>query len=229
MSYRNSQHEVRETHIHSDLADPGSIHTPSLPWYVARWWGVMLSIAYLLAAIAPMIFLMAVRPDSDNSRMKELGVDFPLVGFTLLSLQFILAGRFAWIEGPFGLDRLMRFHRTMGIVAAALLLSHPLLLIPDFGLKFLLMRYRWYLWAGRIGVLILLLHVFTALLRRILPFRYETWRRVHSAAALLLLTAGVLHSLAIGEDLQSPSAKILWLTVATAGVGVLCPNHLDGF
>src|SRR5271170_1203777 len=153
-----------------------------LPWYVARWWGIVLRIAYPLAAITPLILLAALRSDTNDSRMMEVGVDIALVGFTLVSLQFVLAGRFAWIEGPFGLDRLMRFHRTMGIVAAALLVAHPLFLIPDFGL-FLLTRLRvhWYLWAGRLGAIILLLHVLTALLRRALPFRYETWRRLHTA------------------------------------------------
>jgi len=191
-----------------------------LPWYVARWWGIVLRIAYPLAAITPLILLAALRSDTNDSRMMEVGVDIALVGFTLVSLQFVLAGRFAWIEGPFGLDRLMRFHRTMGIVAAALLVAHPLFLIPDFGL-FLLTRLRvhWYLWAGRLGAIILLLHVLTALLRRALPFRYETWRRLHTAAALLLLTIGALHSLAIGEDLTNTTARALWLAVAVVGVG----------
>jgi predicted ferric reductase len=150
----------------------------------------------------------------------EVGVDIALVGFTLLSLQFVLAGRFACIEGPFGLDRLMRFHRAMGIVAAALLLAHPLLLIANVG-PFLLSRFRvhWSLWVGRLGAIILLLLVLTALFRRVVPFRYETWRRLHAAAALLLLTMGVLHSLAIGDDLTNTRARVLWLAVAVVGAG----------
>jgi predicted ferric reductase len=150
----------------------------------------------------------------------EVGMDIALVGFTLISLQFVLAGRLSWIEGPFGLGRLMRFHRAMGIVAAALLLAHPLLLITNFG-PFLLFRVRvhWYLWVGRLGAIILLLLVLTGLLRRVVPFRYETWRRLHAAAALLLLTMGALHSLAIGDDLTNTRARVLWLAVAVVGSG----------
>ncbi len=204
---------------HSILAGYARFNDQPLPWYTARWWGVVLGIAFPLVAIAPLIALMALRSQSDDTHTMEAGMDVALVGFTLLSLQFVLAARFSWIEGPFGLDRLMRFHRTVGIVAAALLLAHPLLLIPDYGLKFMLIRNRWYLWAGRLGAIILLLHVFTALLRRVLPFRYETWRRLHAAAALLLLTIGAAHSLRIGGDFKNTCARILWLAVAAVGVG----------
>jgi predicted ferric reductase len=211
---------VHTPQFHSVLPGGTPIRGLPLPWYVARWWGIVLCIAYAVAAVSPMLLLVALRSSSDHPHMMEVGVDFALVGFTLLSLQFVLAGRFAWIEGPFGLGKLMRFHRAMGIVAAALLLAHPLLLIPKFG-PFLLTRFRvhWYLWAGRFGAIILLLHVLTALLRRVLPFRYETWRRLHTAAALLLLMIGALHSLAIGDDLANTRARMLWLAVAVMGVG----------
>src|SRR6476660_5342801 len=125
---------VRAPQSHSILPGPTPIRGLPLPWYGARWWGIVLCIAYTVAAVTPLVLLVALRSNSDHPRLMEVGVDFAVVGFTLLSLQFVLAGRFAWIEGPLGLDRLMRFHRAVGIVAAALLLAHPLLLIPEFGL-----------------------------------------------------------------------------------------------
>jgi hypothetical protein len=62
--------------------------------------------AYTVAAVTPLILLVALRSSSDHPRLIEVSVDIALVGFTLLSLQCVLAGRFAWIEGPLGLDRL---------------------------------------------------------------------------------------------------------------------------
>lgn len=211
---------VRAPQSHSILPGPTPIRGLPLPWYVVRRWGIVLCTAYAVAAVTPLILLVALRSSSDHPRLMEVGMDIALLGFTLISLQFVLAGRFAWIEGPFGLDRLMRFHRAMGIVAAVLLLAHPLLLIPKFGL-FLLTRFRvhWYLWVGRFGAIILLSHVLTALLRKAVPFRYETWRRLHTAVALVLLTMGALHSLAIGDDLTNTRARVLWLAVAAVGVG----------
>jgi predicted ferric reductase len=210
----------RTPQSHSILPGPTQIRGLPLPWYVAKWWGSVLCAAYTVTAVTPLILLVALRSSFDHPHLTEVGVDVALVGFTLLSLQFVLAGRFALIEGPFGLDRLMRFHRVMGTAVAVLLLAHPLLLIPKFG-PFLLTRFRvhWYLWAGRFGAIILLLHVLTALLRRVLPFRYETWRRLHTVAALLLLTIVALHSLAIGDDLTNTRARVLWLAVAGVGVG----------
>jgi predicted ferric reductase len=211
---------IRTPQSQSVLPGGTPIRDLPLPWYVAKRWGIVLCAAYVVAAVTPLILLVALRSSFDHPRLMEVGVDIALVGFTLLSLQFVLAGRFAWIEGPFGLDRLMRFHRVMGIVVAALLLTHPLLLIPKFG-PYLLTRFRvhWYLWAGRFGAIILLLHMLTALLRRVLPFRYETWRHLHTVAALMLLTIGALHSLAIGDDLANIGARVLWLAVAGVGVG----------
>jgi predicted ferric reductase len=86
---------------------------------------------------------------------------------------------------------------------------------------FLLTRARvdWYVWAGRLGASILSFHVLTALSRRALPCRYETWRRLHSTAAPLLLTTGAVHSLAIGDDLTSTPARMIWLVVAAVGIG----------
>jgi predicted ferric reductase len=211
---------VRTPQSHSILPGPTQIRGLTLPWYVAKWWGSVLCAAYMVTAVTPLILLMALRSSFDHPRLMEVGVDTALVGFTLLSLQFVLAGRFAWIEGPFGLDRLMRYHRVMALVVTVLLVAHPLLLIPKFG-PFLLTRFRvhWYLWAGRFAAIILLLHVLTALLRRVLPFRYETWRRLHTSAAILLVTIGALHSLAIGDDLTSTRAWVVWLAVAGVGVG----------
>jgi predicted ferric reductase len=202
--------------------------TPPLPWYRAHWWGATLCLAFLLATLTPLLLLVAMR--TAHSRTTEAAVDFALLGFTLLSLQFVLAARFAWIEGPFGLDRLMRFHRALGITAALLLIAHPLLLIPDLGLHFLIrFRVRWYLWAGRLALATLLLHILTALLRKKIPFQYETWRRFHAAAALLLLTLGVLHSLAIGGDLTTPGAKIIWISVAASGIGSWAYSRIRPF
>jgi hypothetical protein len=33
------------------------------------------------------------------------------------ALQFVLAARLSWVETPFGLDVLMRFHRAMALAA----------------------------------------------------------------------------------------------------------------
>jgi predicted ferric reductase len=152
--------------------------------------------------------------------MVEAGVDSAIVGFTLLALLFVLAARLSWVEGPFGLDVLMCFHRAMAIVAVALLCAHPLLVAAGSGWG-LLTRWSvpWYLWAGRLGLLVVLLHVFSSLLRRTLRFAYETWRQWHNIVAFTVLGLGAVHSLAIGGDLSSPAGHIVWAGLLVIAVG----------
>jgi predicted ferric reductase len=44
--------------------------------------------------------------------------------------------------------------------------------------------------------------------------RYETWRRLHSGVAWLLLGVALLHSLALGRDFQSEAARVVWAVLA---------------
>ena len=216
----NTTHPATPSGQNGTACFPGPPNAPraKLPWYLSRWWGSSLALALPIAALAPLLLLIAMRIDSTHSRTTELAVDAALLAFTLLSLQFILAARFRWMEGPFGLDRLMRLHRALGLLAAALLLAHPLLLIPDFGMRLLTrLNTHWYFWLARIALTLLLLHVAAALLRRKIPFQYETWRRIHALFALAILTLGTLHSLAVGDDLASPRARLLWISVAAVG------------
>jgi predicted ferric reductase len=177
-------------------------------------------IAYPVAAVTPLAIFTALNPTTDHPRMVEAGVDSAIVGFTLLALQFVLAARLTWVEGPFGLDVLMRFHRTMALVAVVLLCAHPLLVAA--GTRWgLLTRWRtpWYLWVGRLGLLVLLLHVCSSLLRRTLPFAYEVWRRWHNIAAISVLGLGFAHSVAIGDDLGSAAGLIVWAGLLAIALG----------
>ncbi len=114
----------------------------------------------------------------------------------------------------------MRFHRAMALVAVVLLCAHPLLVAGCLGWG-MLTRWRvpWYLWAGRLAILVLLVHVGSSLLRRALPLAYEAWRRWHSIAAITVLGLGFVHSLAIGGDLGRPAGRFLWAGLLAIAMG----------
>jgi predicted ferric reductase len=81
------------------------------------------------------------------------------------------------------------------------------------------LRVPWYLWAGRLGLAVLLVHAAAAVLRARLPMGYEAWRRWHNAGALALLGLGFAHSLAIGDDLSTAAGQIVWMMLAAVSVG----------
>jgi predicted ferric reductase len=207
---------------HSNLSRPGFTTTQRsdppdvseslcIPWHSQSWWGLLLCIVYPLAALLPLAIFVALNPHTERPRFVELGADCALVGFTLLVLQFVLAARLAWIESPFGLDVLMRFHRTMAVVAIVLLCCHPLLVAAGSSWGILTRwRVHWYFWVGRSTLLLLLVHVLSSLARPMLRLPYEMWRRWHNIAALAILVSGFVHSLAIGGDPANTAGHIVW-------------------
>ncbi len=82
---------------------------------------------YLLAVSAPLGFALAAQRETGHPLVQELAKSVALCGYAILALQPVLAARYRWLERPFGLDALYRFHRSMGLVAGMLLLAHPIL------------------------------------------------------------------------------------------------------
>jgi predicted ferric reductase len=191
--------------------DPRSCTPYRAPWFAGTVWGAALSAAYPLLVLTPLAAFALLTPRSHRSLAAEMGVDCAVVAFTVLALQFVVSARLRWIEAPFGLDVFLRFHRAMAFVAMALLCLHPLLVASEKGWA-LLTRWqvRWPLWAGRLALLLLVAHAAAAIFRRTLRLRYETWRRLHNAAALLLMAFASWHSLALGDDFEGTAARAVW-------------------
>jgi predicted ferric reductase len=77
-------------------------------------------------------------------------------------------------------------------------------------------RVAWPIWVGRLAFLIFLGHVAVAISRRVLRLPYETWLRVHTVGAFLLLGLPFVHSLALGRDFESRPTRILWAALPLA-------------
>jgi predicted ferric reductase len=191
-------------------------HSPSsapyrAPWFAGVAWGALLCAAYPLLILTPLAAFALLAPHSPHALAAEMGLNCAVVAFAILALQFVISARLLWIEAPFGLDAVLRFHRTMAFVALGLLVLHPLLVASDEGWA-LLTRWqgRWPLWAGRLALVVLVAHAAAAIFRRMLRLRYETWRRFHNTAAFLLLGLAFWHSWALGHDLRSKAAGAFW-------------------
>ena len=176
-------------------------------------------VVYLLLVLAPLAVLAALNPTSDHSRTEEVGIGSAMVGLTILALQFVITGRFAWVEAPFGLDVLLVFHRAMALVATAALLVHPVLLAWGKQSPLLTgLRVPWPIWVGRVGLGLLVVQVLASLSRRVVRLPYERWRRIHNVFAPTILALGVAHGLAVGDDAQR-GGLVVWSTLAAATIG----------
>src|ERR1700722_9816944 len=193
-----------------DLYKTG-VNRRNVPWFGRRSWGALLCAVYPLLAVAPLLALRGLNPDVDYSTATALGVNCALVGFALLSMQFVLTARLPWIEAPFGLDLILRFHRATALVIVVLLCAHPVLVASDEGWQiFTKLNARWYIWAGRIALILIVALVSTALLRSALRLSYERWRQAHNAIALAILALGLAHAVTIGQDLKNAGVLTVW-------------------
>jgi predicted ferric reductase len=62
-----------------------------------------------------------------------------------------------------------------------------------------------------LAFLVLVSHIAAAIFRRIMRLRYETWRRLHSGVAFLLLGLALVHSLTLGHDFEGRTATMIWV------------------
>jgi predicted ferric reductase len=152
-----------------------------------------------------------------------------LLAIAVLSMQSFLSARIRWIERPFGLDRVMLFHRTMAISAVALLLMHPLLLAADphgeYGWRLL---YRFSLGGeglaismGKAALTVLVTTAVMSLFRLSLKVRYTLWLKLHKIFALSIIAAGFVHSLSIGPHVKGSAMQTLWVAYPALALGAL--------
>lgn len=181
---------------------------------------------YATFLVLPLVVSAVVPAASEKERhsfLELLADNFGLLGFTILSLQFVIAARLRWVEWPFGLNMLFRFHRAMALFAGVLLVSHPLLMVLD-GETDLVLKFEaaWPIQLGRLTLVVLLAVIVTSLCWRAVRLRFEQWRASHNVLTPTLLLLGATHGLFAGDDLNTWPMRMIWaglLTAAAAAYG----------
>ncbi|MBY0493880.1 MAG: ferredoxin reductase family protein [Cyanobacteria bacterium] len=176
---------------------------------------------YVVLLALPLIVSTIVQPSRAGPQtfLALLADRFGILGFTIVCLQFVVAARLRWVEWPFGLDMLFRFHRSMAIVAGALLVSHPLLMVLDGETDLVLaLAVAWPIQLGRLTLVVLLAVIATSVFRRRLHLRFEQWRVSHNALSVTLLVLASTHSLFAGEDLSTWPMRAIWAGFVTGAL-----------
>lgn len=183
--------------------------------------GLGLILLYVGGILLPIVLAVVFGSPAEGFG-ETLALHVGLMGFMLLALQFVLAARLKWMEWPFGLDIVLRFHQHMAGLALLLLLAHPVLLAASghHGWSLLVsLEVPWPIWLGRAVLLLLLLSVFASKYQSSLGLSFESWRQGHDLVSPAILAGAFLHSWIVGDDLQLTGLRILWIaTLATAGL-----------
>jgi predicted ferric reductase len=194
---------------------------PVLPGRQRAW----LLIGFYGAAVAapPVLAMLSGLANNGENPLYKAGRCCALSAFMILCLQVVLAGRFALVERPFGLDVLVRFHRRMALVAGVLLLCHPLLLaLGGAGFDILTsLNLPWYIWVGKAALTLLLVNLLVSLYQKRLALGFERWRVLHDLLGPALVSLAFTHSWFIEEGFAHASPHPLWPQLAVFTIAAL--------
>lgn len=184
-------------------------------------WGLI----YAVLALAPVAFLLAAPETEEDDLLLPVALGF--VAITMLALQVVLASRANVFTASFGIDRLIRVHRALGVLVLGLVGAHVATVVASEDDLLVWLNPVEAPLAGRLGqaaVLLLLLLAITMAWRRVLRIRYETWRGLHTAFGLGAITLAFGHVLAVSRF--TATGAIRWITLIFVVVALLAAFHL---
>src|SRR5262245_39357681 len=179
---------------------------------------------YLFFVLAPLFALLAGPLPPSRDFWTELSVALGYAGLAMMGLQFGLTARFRYVTKPWGEDVIYHFHRQISLVALAMVLLHPIILVALRPQRLGMLIFYQASWRARFGALStysLIALVFLALWRAKLKIRYETWHLSHVVLAVITIAAGLLHMVGFGRYLVDPWKRALWIGLTIFWIGLL--------
>ncbi|MFW6054375.1 MAG: ferric reductase-like transmembrane domain-containing protein [Thermodesulfobacteriota bacterium] len=135
----------------------------------------------------------------------------------LLMVQLLLASRIKVLDRIFGLDKLLKTHRGLGLTVLVTAGLHPLLVfLPEGGWT---VPFRLDHWPEYLGVVLLLgicSTVLLALFFKSLGLRFERWWLAHRLGTPLLMVFMGLHALNVSESFAKGFPRNFLLSALTA-------------
>jgi predicted ferric reductase len=181
-------------------------------------------LVYLTLALAPLFVLMVSATRPGRGFWTEFSVALGFAGLAMMGLQFLLTARFRGITTPYGIDVVYHFHRQISIIAFMLILAHPLILFISRPTTIQFLNLAVAPWSARLGVLgllALLIVIFTSVYRLNIRFAYEPWRITHGIFATLAIVLGMGHVVLVGYYVDSPGKQAVWLILGAIWIGAL--------
>ncbi|KGE71603.1 ferredoxin reductase family protein [Spirochaeta lutea] len=176
---------------------------------------ITLVLAGLLVLAAASLFLDSQGNFSLLYEGKRLMGLFAMV---LLTFQVFLASRLPLLERGFGQDRLLGYHRLVGIGVLVTALIHGvfdiIFQLSVYGSLMLYFPGDLPKLLGSFTLVLLLLVAIPALLRGSIAISYDSWRRIHRIG-FFLVPLMLIHSLVLGTTIRyQPLALALWIGCA---------------
>ncbi len=81
---------------------------------------------YFISPVILILSLLLTNPDQYSDPLIMMTMMMGALGYTWISLQFVLSARPKFIEIPFGMDKIYRFHGIMAVVAILFAIVHAI-------------------------------------------------------------------------------------------------------
>jgi predicted ferric reductase len=206
--------------------------SPGGPLAPARVPPTVLFACYGVLCLAPLILAGAQGQPARNI-FRELSSGLAMVGYVMALFQFVLSGRFEWLSGRTGIDRIMRFHQVASWAILAFVIVHPLLiatprLVPHPGDALVALNRMFSSQTLRSGVVawgLVILLVPLAALRDRLPFRYELWRLSHGLFAIAIAVFGTHHTLRVGTH-STGWLAVFWMLATILALSAVLHTYV---
>ncbi len=177
-----------------------------------------LLLLYLAITLAPLL-LALMQGQPPRTFWDEVASGLAMTAFAILLVEFVLSGRFKTISKRIGMDVTMRFHQLVARTALVFVLLHPFLYQTPFDTsrpwdttrQLALGLDMASLATGVIAFVALPGFVLMSIFRDQLPYRYETWRILHAAGAVVIAVAIAHHTLAAGRYSADPVLAGFWI------------------
>ncbi len=195
---------------------------------------VQLQILAVLIGMPLMIWAAGSYPQ--RTLLKESLSVVTILAFSLMIGLFYLARPNRAAVKKISLSKLLSWHKIVGSVAVSVLLIHPFLLVVPrffeagiapgeaFGTIVTTFSSSGILFGLTTWSLLLILGL-TSLTRKKLPLRYQTWRTIHGALALLCIVSAVFHVIDLGRHTDIAMTAFIAL-LATGGIYLLLKSYV---
>jgi len=180
---------------------------------------------YLLFILAPLLALLAGAMPPSRDFWTEFSAALGYSGLAMMGLQFGLTARFRHVTEPWGEDVIYHFHRRISLIAVALVVVHPVILIAAGSDKLAMPGSLAEVPMGAVFAVLslgsVLLLVIMALWRVRLKISYEFWHISHVVLAVAAVGGGLLHMVGWGFYLAAPWKRTLWICMTIFWIALL--------
>jgi len=181
-------------------------------------WGMV----FLAVLLAPLV--LSARAGGRGDLVIELSLVFGLLAASVLVCAAVLPSRLRSLTNAFGIERVLRSHRWLGLLALNLVLVHLALVVIDDPSNLRLLnpfgapnRAR----AATGATIALVLLCLFAVVRRRVHRTYEVWRWIHVGLALTVLVLSGLHIFWLNHLIRDPALRAGFVVASVLVLAVL--------